>query len=497
MPTVSRRSFLWGASTIPFALWFEKYASAQTELTRFNVTSAQGQARLAQYRSAVRQMVAAPESSPTGWLFQWYTHSVPNNNNRTKASELARVYPSPSPQKALANEMWETCQAHHGSDIEDFFLPWHRMYVYFFERIVRKISNDPTFTLPYWNYSNGAVQSGPRLPTDFINPAAATNPLFRPNRNVLANGGQPIDQNSPGAFNLTALNQLCYSQQGVVQGFNLALDSGLHGNVHVLVGNTQGMGRVPFAANDPIFWMHHCNIDRLWASWNRGGRQNPTTNAWLDKQFVFADECGTRVVGTVRDFRDIARLKYTYDSFASVPFTAQVCPGGAITLSAAATVQKQADVQSGPVRLGSAPVTVTLEPTPGVGAATADIRPRVRSLRRDRRLFLVLRNLETDLQPGVLYHVYLELPASASVRASKTREVGTIHFFDAETSHAGHASATGAASNKFFSFDITDLAKSLVARGQLSAKPQVTIAPAGEPEGSAQPVVGDISLVEQ
>lgn len=491
MPGISRRTFVWGASTIPFALWFEKYASAQTVLTRVNVMSAQGATRVAQYRAAVAQMMAAPESSPTGWLFQWYTHNV--RGGATKAAELARVYPSPSPQRDLANEMWNTCQAHHAGDVEDYFLPWHRMYVFFFERIVRKITNDPTWTLPYWNYSN-ATPSGPRVPPPFINPANATNALFRTNRNAIANGGQPINPNSPTAFSLSALGQCTYSPLGAQQGFNLALDSGLHGNVHVLVGNGQGMGSVPWAANDPVFWMHHCNIDRLWASWNRAGRANPTTNVWLNKQFVFADECGMRVVGTVRDFRDIAALKYNYDAFEPVP----ACPVVNPLPLAAAAIQRHAQAPSGPVKLGTAPVAVRLEPTPGVGAAEADIRPRVRSLKAGRRLFLVLRRLQTDLQPGVLYNVYLELPAAATAQTSNARRVGVIHFFDAEADHAGHASAAASgAPDKFFSFDITALAKSLAAGGKLSAKPQVTIAPAGQPESSAQPVVGEITIEEQ
>jgi tyrosinase len=493
MPGISRRKFVWGASTIPFALWFEKYASAQTVLTRVNVMSAQGQTRVAQYRTAVAQMMAAPDSSPTGWLFQWYTHSVRTDGGRTKATELARVYPSPSPQRSLANEMWETCQAHHAGDVEDFFLPWHRMYVFFFERIVRKITNDATFTLPYWNYSNTSP-SGPRLPPPFISPATAANALFRTNRSAAANGGQPINQSNPTAFSLSALNQCTYSPLGAQPGFNLAIDSGIHGNVHVLVGNTQGMGRVPFAANDPVFWMHHCNIDRLWASWNRAGRTNPTTATWLDKQFVFADECGVRVVGTVRDFRDIAALKYTYDAFE----TNLACPVVNPLPLAAAALQRHAQTLSGPVKLGPAPVAVRLEPTPGVGAAEADIRPRVRRLKAGRRLFLVLRNLQTDLQPGVLYNVYLELPAAATAQTSNARRVGVIHFFDAEVGHAGHAgAAAGGAPDKFFSFDITALAKTLAASGQLGAKPQVTIAPAGQPESSAQPVVGEITIEEQ
>ncbi|MGH7262080.1 MAG: tyrosinase family protein [Nitrospiraceae bacterium] len=39
---------------------------------------------------------------------------------------------------------WNTCQ--HGSY---FFLSWHRMYLYYFERILREASRDPNFALPY------------------------------------------------------------------------------------------------------------------------------------------------------------------------------------------------------------------------------------------------------------------------------------------------------------------------------------------------------------
>ncbi|KAI9764995.1 MAG: hypothetical protein M1840_007917 [Geoglossum simile] len=42
-----------------------------------------------------------------------------------------------------------------------------------------------------------------------------------------------------------------------------------HNSVHVLVGGSGGghMGRVDYAAFDPIFWLHHVNIDRLFAIW--------------------------------------------------------------------------------------------------------------------------------------------------------------------------------------------------------------------------------------
>ena len=41
--------------------------------------------------------------------------------------------------------------------------------------------------------------------------------------------------------------------------------NGVHGSVHVRTGGD--MGGVPTAAYDPIFYLHHANIDRLWADW--------------------------------------------------------------------------------------------------------------------------------------------------------------------------------------------------------------------------------------
>ena len=213
MSKFPRRTFIAGLSTIPFALWFEKYAAAAPPMIRYNVTSVNGLKMLKIYRDTVGTMMSTAEPSPIGWLFQWYTHNV--RSDRTKAGELARVYPAPSAQKTLATAMWNTCQAHHAGDVEDYFLPWHRMYVYFLERIIRKVSGHANFTLPYWNYSNAAVTSGPRMPTAFRLPALSTNPLFRTNRNAGTNGGSPIDATDPGALDLTALAQCTYSPSGV------------------------------------------------------------------------------------------------------------------------------------------------------------------------------------------------------------------------------------------------------------------------------------------
>jgi hypothetical protein len=177
-------------SAVPFAVWLEKNCLAQPPRVRPNVMSAAGQSMLNIYANAVQTMTSTPEADPRGWLFQWYIHGV--RDDRSKASEITRIYPTPSPRRTLAQQAWETCQAHHGGDIEDFFLPWHRMYLFFFERIIQKVSNNPSFALPYWDPTDTSSPSGPRLPNRFINPANASNSLFRPNRRAVVNAGDPI-----------------------------------------------------------------------------------------------------------------------------------------------------------------------------------------------------------------------------------------------------------------------------------------------------------------
>ena len=114
------------AAAIPFATWFKAYG--QPSFVRSEAYSAAGVAMLGKYKTAVANMRATAEKEPTSWVFQWYTHAV--RPDRTKASELTRIYPAPSPKKTQAQNMWNTCQAHGMSTTppqrEEYFLPWHK-----------------------------------------------------------------------------------------------------------------------------------------------------------------------------------------------------------------------------------------------------------------------------------------------------------------------------------------------------------------------------------
>jgi tyrosinase len=484
-----------GASIFP---GFIRDANAATA-TRYNLASVNGQAMLKKYAQAVKLMMARPPSDPLSWTFQWYTHAVPTNT--TKSAALASIFgPNPSPQKSLANDMWDTCQGHFNPAVQEpYFLPWHRMYVCYFEAIIRAVLHDPTFSLPYWNYS---VPAGAPLPKEFrMQNDPLWGPLFRPNRRAAVNAGQPIFNGIGTAMDInpaTVLNQANYLPTGnAISGFNQGLDQGVHGSVHVVVGNSQGMGQVPWAANDPIFWMHHCNIDRIWVSWNNSGHVNPTMATWLNKIFVFAGPDGKGVKAIVKDYTNTKKCDYKYDQLISAPthIAAAAAPSAAAVAAApAATVAKS---QAGPIALGAAPVRVNVQAAPSPAAAAPGAAPlaaRLSALPENRRLYLVISNIKADAPPETVYRVYLDLPeGTAPSDPINSNYVGSFNFFDAIPHGEDHSQH----SSKPVSFDITNVVSNLEAGGLLKADHTVTIVPSSEPAADAKPVVGDISFVEQ
>lgn len=491
MSTLNRRTFLKIVASIPFAEWLARETLAATSpIIRSNVLSTDGQAMVKIYADGVAKMKALPASDPRSWTFQWYIHAVPDD--RTKTAELSRIYPVSSPTRTLASTVWSTCQAHFNHANEPFFLPWHRMYLLRFERIIRKLTNQPTFTLPYWNYSAAGSTHG-ILPAAF---RTTTSSLYVSNRIAAVNAGKPIDAASPKALATTALSQCTYNPLGAAQGFCQALDSSLHGNVHVLIGDKKNMGAVPWAARDPIFWLHHCNIDRLWASWNKGGRSNPTTSTFLSKTFTFADENGLQVVGKVSDVVSILALGYTYSAFEPVPPCLQTSSTvTALTQSTRDAVNVLA--AAGPVALASEPIEIPLK-TPmarGTMAPEATFDRQISKLTASTRVYLVLSKLQAAAAPDVLYEVYLAPSKQAEAKPSAKHQVGTINFFNA-VSHGEDAESLGD-DERFVSFDVTSLVRRWHLEKRLKAEPTVTIVPVGEPATDARPVIGSLELMPQ
>ncbi len=431
MSKLSRRRFVAtglagaGVSALPI---FAEPANAAV-VTRYNLKSANGQIMLKKYAQAVKLMMARQPNDPLSWQWQWYTHAVPTNT--TKTQQINQIFgPGASANKTLATQMWSTCQGHFGASGEPYFCPWHRMYVCFFEAIIRKVLNDNTFSLPYWNYS---VASGYPLPNEFrMQNDPVWGSLFRPNRRTVVNNGQAIFTGIGVAGDLDpqdALDEANYLPTGAaVPGFNRALDQGVHGNVHVFVGNNQGMGQVPWAANDPIFWMHHCNIDRIWASWNNSGHTNPTTAAWSNKTFTFASAAGTAVVATVKDYTNTTKCQYKYDRLIGAPLLVAIPPNvlkqipnlkkgpppvltkqpTPLAGAEAPSTTLAAPARTGPVELGAGPVQIPLRstvPTPMAGPSGPLLGARLEALAEQKRLYLVISNLRASAPPETLFRI--------------------------------------------------------------------------------------------
>jgi Common central domain of tyrosinase/Kelch motif len=281
--------------------------------TRYNVNSPEGQVMLAKYARAVEIMRTLPDYDQHSWNWWWYTHWVKgfpsalwDLSKKKKAEVIATL---PKEYQADAEAVWNGCQA-HPSDPSDpehyqqwYFLPWHRLML-----------RDEDFTLPYWNPVTGN-------PDDFILPAVFRQPgtpLFNGTRWFWVNGGERIDNLYRDWISLDALNEKFYidSPQGGL-GFNPRLDQNPHFLTHFALGGD--MAEFSTVGGDPIFYLHHANIDRLWESWNRLGNTNPTDPKYLDRKFAYGDRSGKRVDLPIRSGDRAAQLGYEYDSYEKPP----------------------------------------------------------------------------------------------------------------------------------------------------------------------------------
>jgi tyrosinase len=167
------------------------------------------------------------------------------------------------------------------------FLPWHRTYLLRLEALLMMI--DPTVCLPYWKSSEEQA-----FPSWLLG--------FTPIVNLM--GGPHTVTRNIGMFALlpTAADVAAAMTNATFNSFAPALE-GIHNSGHVWVGGS--MGSVPFAPCDPAFWMHHCEIDRLWAEWQAA---NPGQNPALGGAAAIMDPWTETEVDT----RDITALGYSY-----------------------------------------------------------------------------------------------------------------------------------------------------------------------------------------
>jgi Common central domain of tyrosinase/Polyphenol oxidase middle domain len=243
--------------------------------------------------------------------------------------------------------------------------------------------------------------------------------LYDGKRSPLVNKGTPLDKDSTNAD--AALKEPNYLAA------EWDVESGVHGNVHCeTVAYTcpiSYMGDVPVAANDPIFYEHHANIDRLWACW-QNSHPPVRGEAWLNDQFSFPDETGTLQTRPVSDFISTVALGYVYDNVSQCLRNPPKSPLRTMALQLA----PQRPEESTPVLLGSAPAVSLTKPITSVDIAVPQ-RAMLRLAQPETQLstVLVLRQITAQSPPGAMLKVYVAAKEKPGLR----KYVATINWFNA------------------------------------------------------------------
>ena len=194
------------------------------------------------------------------------------------------------------------------------FLPWHRQYLRAFELALE--AEVPGVALPYWDWSDDIGVATKLFTADFLSPTTWGAPTaiadgwlryqvpvtqrppwwptdlpgFRVNQLLEEGNGVALERGSqephwpPSAPSMKNLAELAIGRQGThpLWAFCLVLEAGhptvtrrTHNTGHRFIG---GHMAGSFSPNDPVFWLHHANVDRIWTRWqDYQVAQNPNT----------------------------------------------------------------------------------------------------------------------------------------------------------------------------------------------------------------------------
>lgn len=473
-------------------------------------------AQIASLQHGIQVMMSRAASDPTSYRFQANIHGT--YDTATTPQEI---------------KSWNNCE--HGSY---YFTSWHRMYLYFFDRILRAASGDPTLVLPYWNWTDPAQRA---LPLAFRQPANASNPLYiaPPGRPTALDAGTAnlgagtvdfsaafaaVAFDSPGGSGASFGGQIAPPMQ-----FNFPpgdFENQPHNVVHSALGGL--MGDPNTAAQDPIFWLHHANIDRMWNRWlAQGGRTDATDVAWLNTQFTFYDEAGHAVYLTGAEIIDtVGQLNYRYDDDPLIlrrqfprPIATRVFAEGRppVVASAGKPLRAEAVAPKALVRTlasrtlaASTPITdshrielagttarvqvpLTEEASNRTQALVANNAPR--------EVFLRLDDIRYGKSSGVYYEVYINPPAGEKLDIQTPGYVGNLSMFALKPhTMAGHPPQP--ARDIYVEYDISHLVREamagnprnltvvLVPRGLFDARGEPLPVPA-----EAQGTLGGVRIV--
>jgi len=227
-----------------------------------------------------------------------------------------------------------------------WFLPWHRDFLRRLELELQKI--DSRVSLPYWNWVRDRAKSASIWNEDFmggdgrsgdghvttgqfafdkghwpitVQSDSQTDPALRRTLGrERDDSGRlfrlPTKKAVTGALKRTPYDAAPWkddSPGATGDDFRPELEHVVHDPVHMWVGGTMELATSP---NDPVFFLHHANVDRLWAAWHQ---QHPNEAAYLPVNGGGVFDASKPMPGAgakPADLIDIATLGYGYDTLA-------------------------------------------------------------------------------------------------------------------------------------------------------------------------------------
>nr|ADI44162.1 polyphenol oxidase 1 [Fragaria pentaphylla] len=363
----------------------------------------------------------------------------------SKAIELMKALPDDDPRsfKQQANIHCAYCDGAYDQagfpdlelQIHDswLFFPFHRYYLYFYERILGKLINDPSFASPFWNWD---APAGMQLPGMFANPKS---PLYDKFRNANHQPPKLIDLNynlkDANVSDETQINtnlKIMYRQM-VSNAKNPklffgnpyragdepspgggAIETTPHGPVHIWTGdntqpNLEDMGNFYSAGRDPIFFSHHSNVDRLWSVWKTlgGKREDFTDSDWLDSGFLFYDENANMVRVKVRDCLDSKKLGYVYQDVDIPWLTSKPTPRRSKLAKAAKAIGVARAASSGPKVVGRSDFPIKLDSKISTVVKRPKQKKRSKKEKEDEEEILVIGGIEFEKDMAVKFDVYV------------------------------------------------------------------------------------------
>jgi len=427
---------------------------------RKNAHSPEAKDDLEALEKAIQIMKQKDCSDPLSWYYQGAMHWVPDTI--IGKNKLCSSYQTYLDKKAA----WDNCTHSENGDEELHFLVWHRMYTYHFEKIIRKLSGRSQFALPYWGYTNLQDSLKNRtLPEIYRNKATS---LYQSARLDSLLNGLPISGKTARRISLTKLNE-----NNTYALFNKNIDAAPHGAMHNYIGfgndnkgknkyneiwqkDTDGMmAEVATAAFDPIFWLHHSNIDRVWQQWTNSQNGQKVLLEELKKvpwDYVFFDENGKKVTYTVEEVVDMLyTMDYDFDDTkvyskeeekkkeVIVFSTKNYVAGDTLTISAK-KIALNKDVK------------ISLPNT-----KSKNLKLLSSSNKKGEILILSI-TVSFDKAPKGDFEVYLNLPTNVKATPESKHFAGAMTFFGASHKHSDgqHNHNASQRRTKTFNFEITD-----------------------------------------